>query len=69
MDPDELRQRARHFRQLASLIPDDQAHVAAFKLARECEVRADALDWDEALDSRCGTAEQSPTHRAGLEKR
>ena len=42
MDPGELRQRARHFRQLASLIPDDQAFAAAIGLAREYEQQADA---------------------------
>jgi hypothetical protein len=40
MDPEQLRQRALHFRQIANQIRDDRARAAALELAREYEQQA-----------------------------
>lgn len=42
-DPEELRRRADHFRQLASLVMDDRAHDAALRLAREYDELAETI--------------------------
>ena len=42
-DPEKLRRRADHFRQLAILIMDDRAHDAALRLAREYDELAETI--------------------------
>ena len=48
-DPEELRRRADHFRQLAILVMDDRAHDAALRLAREYDELAETIAHEGAL--------------------
>ena len=48
MGPDQLRQRAIHYRQLAKLISDEQMQDALLNLAGEYEAKADAISAGQA---------------------
>ena len=48
MDPDQLRRKTAHYRQIAKLISDEQMRTRLLSLASEYEAKADAMSASEA---------------------
>jgi len=63
MTADELRERARHYREIAEDITDERARRAALFLAADCDQQADSMDGDDVATNARRQLDRSQVRR------